>query len=145
MATWDELYDQGQLPSMEDFTKFIASPLWPELNGYLRDERQAKSTIEYSQCSAQRGWNMKYKKKGKSLCTLYPMDGYFIVLLVVNARMEDAVAAIVDSCCTYLQELYHRTTFSAGGRWLMIEVRNDATWQGVQALLEIREAYLAKS
>ncbi|KAB2952754.1 DUF3788 family protein [Heliorestis acidaminivorans] len=36
----------------------------------MEEAYQAKPHITYSKCSAQPGWNVKYKKSGKSLCTL---------------------------------------------------------------------------
>lgn len=27
---------------------------------------------------------MKYRKSGRSLCTLYPMDGHFVALVVIG-------------------------------------------------------------
>jgi hypothetical protein len=28
-----------------------------------------------------RGWNIKYQKSGKSICTIYPQQGYFLALV----------------------------------------------------------------
>jgi hypothetical protein len=34
---------------------------------------------------------VKYQNSGKSLCTLYPMEGYFIALVVIGAKEEEEV------------------------------------------------------
>jgi hypothetical protein len=44
-----------------------------------------KPKLSYSGCSmdggAWKGWNVKYKKSGKVLCSLYPKQGYFLALV----------------------------------------------------------------
>lgn len=71
--------------------------------------------MDYSTCSFQPGWNVKYKKGGKSLCTLYPMDGYFIALVVVGPKEEEEVKICMDAglFTTYVKELYDKAAYSA--------------------------------
>ena len=139
---WNELYDIGNLPSMEGINAYLgaARPLWNELTAYIEEKYQAKAQMAYSKCSAQPGWNVKYKKGGKSLCTLYPMENYFIALLVVGAKEEEEVEMVLKmgSFTPYLKELYNKTAFSAGGRWLMIEVKDQAVLRDIKLIMGIR-------
>ena len=50
-----------------------------------------KEQIEFSSCSWEYGWNVKFKKSGKTLCTIYPRENYFTVLVVVGKKEKDAV------------------------------------------------------
>ncbi len=45
---------------------------------YILRRPKAIRQLEYSKCSLKPGWNVKYKKSGKALCALYPMEDYFI-------------------------------------------------------------------
>jgi hypothetical protein len=96
--------------------------------------------MSYSKCSAQPGWNVKYQKSGKSLCTMYPMDGFFIALIVIGAKEEAEVeaAAALGQFTPYMTELYRRTAFSCGGRWLMIRVTDREILEDVKKLIAIR-------
>ena len=39
------------------------------------------------------GWNLWYRKSGKSLLSLYPQEGYFVAQIVLgNAQVEQALA-----------------------------------------------------
>ena len=91
-------------------------------------------------CSAQPGWNIKYKKSGKSLCTLYPMPDHFIALVVVGTKQEDEVEIAVEAgiFTSYVKELYRKTAFSAMGRWMMIEVKHKEILNDIKVLIEIR-------
>lgn len=78
---WNMLYDRYNRPDPEDISKYVKNELWEKLNLFLKDTYKIRSEISYSRCSMQPGWNLEYKKNGKSLCTLYPVSGFFIALV----------------------------------------------------------------
>lgn len=136
--SWDNLFRENRQPTFEEINGFIANPLWQELNAYLQDTYKVCPKLSYSKCSAQRGWNIKYQKSGKSLCTLYPMPGYFIALVVIgNKEMPDA-EVLMGGCSEYIKALFHNTPFSAGGKWLMIHVKDQNILRDVKRLINIR-------
>ena len=139
---WNELFDADRIPSFEDIRAFIgdATPIWDELLSYIEETYKSKPQLDYSKCSAQPGWNVKYKKSSKSLCTLYPMSGYFIALVVVGRKEENEVELAIEAgrFSAYVKELYQNTAFSAMGRWLMIEVKHKDILNDIKGLIEIR-------
>ena len=68
------------------------------------------------------GWNIKFKKSGKTLCTIYPRELYFIVMIVVVRKEKEAVEAILPECTSRMQEIYHETK-----EIIQLEVRSDNT------------------
>lgn len=138
MRNWSELYLQDTKPTPEQIALFIDSPLWRTLCEYIQSTYRVSPEYAYSQCAAQMGWNVKYKKSGRALCTLYPMDGYFIALVVVGNREQADVELLMPGLSDNIQMLYDRTPFSCGGRWLMIEVRTPAVLEDVKKLIGIR-------
>lgn len=137
---WSELYKAQTEPTDKDISSYINNKLWNELNEYLQTAYNAAPIKSYSNCSAQRGWNVKYKKASKSLCTLYPMEGYFIALVVIGAKEQTEAELYVNAATDYIKNLYEKTPFSAGGRWLMISVTDEAILQDVKRLIEIRRS-----
>ncbi len=139
---WNELFYSDRIPSIEDIRAYIgeAKRNWDELVFYIEDTYNAKRQLDYSKCSAQPGWNVKYKKSSKSLCTLYPMPNHFIALVVVGAKEEDEVelAMQAGAFSEYVKELYQKTKFSAMGRWLMIEVKDREVLGDIRRFVEIR-------
>lgn len=83
--TWDKTNGTHK-PSMAVISAYVNSPLFECLCKHLETEYQSKPILDYSRCSMQYGWNVKYKKAGRTLCTLYPMEGYFIALIVISDR-----------------------------------------------------------
>lgn len=86
----------------------------------------------------QPGWNLKYQKSGKSLCTLYPMEGFFIALVVIGNKESYEADLCLPSLSCYMQNLYHNTVSSAGSRWLMINVTEASVLEDVIRLIQIR-------
>ncbi len=141
MSLWSELYPQEKQPDFNDFTGFVNSPLWNKFHELLQKEYKTAPKIEYSKCSAQRGWNIKYKKSGKSLCTLYPMENYFIALVVINEKMKPRAGLVINECGEYLQDLFMRTPFSCGGQWMMIHVSDKLIFEDLMKLIFVRSKY----
>lgn len=135
--TWDKTYGT-QKPSLELVSDYVNSPLFDNLSRHLETEYQSKPVLEYSKCSMQYGWNLKYKKSGRSLCTLYPMEGYFIALIVIGEREQADTEMMLPYCTEYLQQLYHETKTGMGQKWLMINVMDKAILKDVKLLIAIR-------
>ena len=68
------------------------------------------------------------------------MQNYFIALVVVGTKEEVEVETTLEAgiFTSYLNELYQNTSFSAMGRWLMIEVKDREVLDDVKCLIEIR-------
>lgn len=141
VSLWSELYSQEKQPDFNDFAGFVNSPLWNKLNELLQKEYKTAPKIEYSKCPAQRGWNIKYKKGGKSLCTLYPMEKYFIALVVINEKMKPQAEFEINGCGEYLRDLFIRTPFSCGGQWMMIQVKDKQVFEDLINLIAVRSKF----
>ena len=135
---WENLFNENHQPTYNDVKCFINNDLWNELCTFIETECKSSPKMDYSKCSMQKGWNIKYKKRGRSLCTLYHMDGYFIALIVIGEREKNETELVMSSFSSYLRELYHKTPFSLGGQWLMIDVKEKSTLEDVFKLLQIR-------
>jgi AraC family transcriptional regulator len=135
--TWDKT--NGNLtPSMAAISAYVDSPLFECLTKHVEAEYQCKPVLEYSRCSMQYGWNVKYKKAGRTLCTLYPMEGYFVSLIVIGEHEKAETELMLPSFTIYLQQLYRETKTGMGQKWLMINVTDDAVLEDVKQCIAIR-------
>lgn len=135
---WYQLYSKNNQPSLEQISEFIDNSLWQNFNEKLQNLYQTEPKLSYSSCSMQAGWNVKYQKSGKSLCTLYPMYGFFIVLVVIGNKEMAEAELLIQTCTTYVSSLYQNTVFSAGGKWLMLKVTDDKILEDVISLIQLR-------
>ena len=106
----------------------------------MDEEYQAVRKIEYSKDVWARGWNVKFRKAGKSLCVVYPKNKYFTVLVVVSNKEKERVENMLPYLSGELQELYRNTKEGNGQRWLMIDLySDDEVCQDVLQLIRIRQ------
>lgn len=135
---WSEKYDNSHQPTEENICKFVNNVLWCEFNSYLQKTYNILPGVFYSRCSMQKGWNLNYRKRGKSLCRLYPMRGYFIALLVIGIREINEAEVLMPLCSEYTQNLFQHTVFGYNGKWMMMEVRNKDILEDVKKLTALR-------
>jgi len=80
-----EKFDKATQPTEIEIRNFMGVSLFEDLDSHLCDVYKVKPKYSYSSCSMDnniwRGWNIKYQKSGKSLCTIYPQQGYFLALI----------------------------------------------------------------
>jgi AraC family transcriptional regulator len=140
---WSELYSKENEPTDEQIQDFVATPLWGELADYLQQTYKVKPKIENSGCMMDKGvwkgWNFKYKKSGKSLCTLYPKQGYFLSLITIAEKDAAEADLIVPLCTDYVKELYHRAEFGKNyGKMLGIEVTSEEIMRDMKEFMALR-------
>ena len=80
-----EMFSKEVQPTESELMDFAGTELFADLHNHLCDCYKIKAKIAYSNCAMDnnlwRGWNIKYQKSGKSLCTIYPQKGYFLALV----------------------------------------------------------------
>lgn len=134
-----DIKDMGYSPSIAEIGNFIGLPLFEVFCRYMDEEYQAVRKIEYSKDVWARGWNVKFRKAGKSLCVVYPKNKYFTVLVVVSNKEKERVENMLPYLSRELQELYRNTKEGNGQRWLMIDLySDDEVYQDVLQLIRIR-------
>lgn len=136
---WDELYSSTEKPDVNQIAKYINNPLWIKFADYMESNYDIEPSIEYSRCSMQKGWNIKYKKSSKSLCTLYPKEGFFIVLVVIGQKEMSETEFMIPSCCEYVKQVFTETETGNGQKWMMINVQDEETLEDIFKLIRIRK------
>jgi len=99
-----EVFNKENQPTEDEIKDFVGTkifPLFADLDNHLCESYKIKPKLAYSSCAMDnniwRGWNIKYQKSGKSLCTIYPQQGYFLVLVPgkpFEVRSEDTVSEV---------------------------------------------------
>lgn len=134
-----DIKDMNYVPSIDEISAYIGLPLFDMFCKYIDTEYKTKYKIEYSRDVWARGWNVKFKKAGKSLCVVYPKKKYFTVLVVVGNKEKECVENLLSHLSKEIRELYQNTKEGIGQRWLMIDVQSDdCVYQDTLRLIHIR-------
>ena len=135
---WLEAYPKSEEPTLEQIEQFIQSPLWNGLCSWAEGAYSIAPKVEYSTCSGAPGWNVKYKKSGRALCTLYPDRGQFTALVTIGAKEATEAELLLPTCSDYIRELFARTQMFNGARWLMIHITDAQVLADVKKLIRLR-------
>ena len=135
---WHTVYGPNRQPTEAETEAFVSTPLWADIHRFVREQYAVESNYSYSSCSGQPGWNVKYQKAGRALCTLYPMPGFFIALVVIGAKERSEAELIMPTCSPRTQALFAQTRVVMGGQWLMIPVTDEAVLEDVKQLIQVR-------
>ncbi len=135
---WNQRYPKSQQPTLEEINAYIASPLWGEFCRWAEERYAVSPKVEHSTCSGAPGWNVKYRKGGRSLCTLYPDEGAFTALVTVGAKEAPQAELLLPTYSDYIRELITQTQSFNGGRWLMIRVSDPRVLADVKQLVSLR-------
>lgn len=135
---WNTAYPFSITPTLEQIAAFIANPLWDRMRGAIETDYSGTPKIEHSRCGMVPGWNLKYKKGGKAICTLYPNGGFFSCMVVIPAVLQTEAEQLLEDCTRYTRELYHNTKPGMGGRWLFMDVINEDILEDALRLIHLR-------
>ncbi len=142
MTGKDMLLDSSHMPDYAEIDNYMAPhtrELWRELNNFIKERYKSEPRIMYSKCCAKPGWNMKYQKSGKSLCTLYPGKDSFVVLVVITLDLLPVIEALSEELTPEVRETIKGAKPFNGTLWLMLEVENEQALKDVKQLLLLKQ------
>jgi hypothetical protein len=134
-----DLQNKYCCPSLEEVGLYIGDSVFAQFCSEIKDRYKCSEKIEFSSCSWEKGWNIKFKKAGKTLCTLYPRKGFFTALVVIGEKEKETVEMLLPACSAELQEVYSQTKEFNGQRWLMLDLKGRGPlYDDVFRLIQIR-------
>ena len=123
-------------------------PALLELTGEQRTERwQELCAAVETEYETDRIWGKgfgcwtyeyKYRRGGKTLCTLYAKEDAICLLVTLGRAERDKFEARRNSFSAWLQEIYDTTQTYHDGKWLWIELLNSAHIGELLELLHIK-------
>jgi hypothetical protein len=134
--------DKGHRPTNEEVKSALGAKFsrWEKIIQFLRDNYEM--TAEFGYGGKNYGWNLWYRKSGKSLVSLYPQRGHFVAQVVlgrdqVEQAMNLDLGKVVDRMVRETPQLHD-------GKWLFIPVESLAEVNGVENLLLIKRRPVKK-
>jgi len=137
----DIIANANTQPSMAQIQNHImgdAGTRWRRLTSHLEQNVKSKPQITYSTCAGKPGWNVKYKKSGRALCTLYPESESFMALVVLGERDHEAFNASAPVYTEYTRDMYETCKPLGSAKWLMISVVSDEILDDILKLIHLK-------
>jgi hypothetical protein len=134
--------DKTNQPSEEEIRHALgpAFPCWEKLIRFIEENYQMPGEMNYG--GSKYGWNLWYRKSGKSLVSLYPQQGHFIAQVVLGK--DQVEKAMVLSLGEKVGKMLRETPQFHDGKWLFIPVDTDRDVEDIQQLFLLKKRPLKK-
>jgi len=131
------LSDKAHQPTPQEIRDVLGPKLslWEKLTQFISDNYQLPGELSFG--GNKYGWNIWYRRSGKTLVSLYPQQGCFIAQIVLGKdQVEKAFQLkLGKNVRTVLEE----TPQLHDGRWLFIKVRTAKDVKDIQELLQVKK------
>ena len=129
----------NHIPTEYEIKEYINNDLWVDFCEYMKDTYNAVPKFEFSKCSWEYGWNIKFKKGSKSLCTVYPRENYFTILVVIGKNEKKLLEDMLSCFSEHVRKICKEKPEGNGQRWLMIDLEdNDKRYKEVRKIIGIK-------
>lgn len=129
--------DKEQPPSDEQLRAALATQftLWDNLQEFILEKYGLSGEMSFG--GKKYGWNLWYRKSGKSLTSLYPQEGYLVAQIVLGR--DQAEQALQLELGKDVRQALEAAPQLHDGRWLFLPVRNHQDVEDVKQLLLVKK------
>ncbi len=133
------MIDKAREPTEEDMMRFVgerAEAAWTELRQFIENSYDfLPETVFYG---AKYGWTVRYRRSGKTLCSLFPEKGGFTVLVVLGRKEAKKTLSMRNELSSRVNEILGNTEQLHDGRWLWIRMLAMNDVDDVKKLLQTK-------
>ena len=130
------MLDKDHQPSDREILKTIGDTApWLELKQYLESSYDfTPELVNYGK----HGWTIRYRKSGKTLCSLFPEKAAFTALVVLSNKETEKALSMMDQFNPSVLKLLNSTEQFHDGCWLWIRVHKQSDIDSIKVLLKLK-------
>jgi hypothetical protein len=133
------MLDGTHTPTEREIMDFIedsgATEAWTGLRKFMQDKYD---TIPEMIFDKKQGWDLRYRKSGKTLTTLTPEKGSVRVLIVLGREEAAKALSMRKELSPKMYKLIEDTKQLHDGRWLWIRLHVARDAEDVKKLLQLK-------
>jgi hypothetical protein len=130
--------DGTHAPTEEEITAFIAEPAkaaWAKLTRFLNENYDIAPEKIYDK---KQGWDVRYRKSGKTLIMLTPEKTAVRVLLVLGREESQKALSMQNELSAKMYKQIEDTKQLHDGRWLWIRLDTAKDVEDIERLLPVK-------
>jgi hypothetical protein len=134
------MLDKETQPTQKSIAAYLgkeAAKAWGDITAFLAENYDF--TPETSFGGKKYGWAIRYRRGGKSLCTLYPEKGAFTVLIVLGAKETGLALAALSEFSPGVAKTISGAHQYHDGLWLWLRVLKKDETADIKHLLQIKK------
>ena len=121
MKKYDRLLSKELVPSIDKIKQTIGndfSLFWDDIWNYIKDAYEINPELMFY--GKKYGWCYRFRKSSRTLCTIFPETGSFIILITLGKKEIDKLD--FENLSEYIKNIFNNTPQLHDGRWLWIRV-----------------------
>jgi hypothetical protein len=130
--------DGTHAPVEKEITDFIGEPAkgaWIKLRQFLKENYDIVPEMIFDK---KNGWDVRYRKGGKTLVTLTPEKGAVRILIVLGREESEKALSLRNELSPKMYKLIENTKQLHDGRWLWIRLSQTKDAEDIEKLLPIK-------
>ncbi len=138
--SFERMLDKERLPTGKDIIDYLgrdAAQAWGDIVSFIEDNYNFTPEAVFG--GKKYGWAVRYRRSGKSLCTLHPEKGAFTVLIVLGGRETEQTLSDLANFSPGVAELISSARQYHDGRWLWLRVLSKDDTADIKRLLQIKK------
>jgi len=136
---FSRMIDKAHKPTEEEMIDFMGEPAkeaWVEIRRFIEEHYDIVPETVFG--GAKYGWEIRYRKSGKTLCSLTPEKGGVMVLIVLGKHESEKALSMRNELSPKMYRLIENTKQLHDGRWLWIRLLTANDVNDVKKLLPIK-------
>ncbi len=138
--SFERMLDREHIPGRDDIVDYLGEDegeAWDDIVSFIEDNYNFTPETVFG--GKKYGWEIRYRKSGKSLCTLYPEKGAFTIQIVLGSKEAEQAIARLNEFGANVSSLISGTEQLHDGRWLWIRVLKKDNTDDIKRLLQIKK------
>ncbi|MFQ6107230.1 MAG: DUF3788 domain-containing protein [Thermoplasmata archaeon] len=139
-SQYERLIDEDEIPDERNVLNIIgerSAKLWSKLREFLKENYDFEPELVYY--GRNYGWCYRYRRKKKTLCTIFPETGAFTILITLGKKEVEEVGNIMSTLNQETQRIYEEARQYHDGKWIYKRVLNEDDLADVVALLKAKK------
>jgi hypothetical protein len=135
--SFERMINKEHSPTEEEILTAIGRTReWHHLRKFLKDNYDFAPELVYY--GKKYGWTIRYRRSGKTLCSLFPEKGAFTVLVVLGNKEVSGIQTVSNKFSHKVKSLIENTEHLHDGCWLWINVSNMREVRDIIELLKLK-------
>ena len=135
MEKFKRLLHKELVPDVEQIKQTIGKnilSLWNDILNYIKDAYQINPELIFY--GKKYGWCYRFRKNSKTLCTIFPENRSFTILITLGKKDVDKLD--FKNLSEYTKNIFNNTPKLHDGRWLWIRVLKVDVISDIKLLLK---------
>ncbi len=111
--------------------------LWKQIRGFLEKNYDFQPELQFY--GQKYGWCHRYRRKGKTLCTLFPEMKAFTVLVTLGKKEIEDVESSLSAFNRDTQKVFAEARQFHDGKWIYKRVLNKSDLDDIKSLITIKK------